>query len=232
MNLECPRCHKHQFKVRNFISSKSGGNDIPVSCPHCGALLTLDGRSATIINVITLMVFFGFLAVMIPLTGPRAPDGVEIAVLIAAVVLTGSTRFFAVGRFGKIAPYVVKRSEPYPRIRLVDVGSELASLRKQGDFFVLFTSDEEAYLSFIKKRDGITADLAFAIGKFEELEPRFREAVSRAGATAHPYKKRGMRGVEAKLGTDSESVAMKIRTIMQGTFGLNSDAEIPVMRQS
>lgn len=229
MDLTCPACHKHHFKLRNFWASRFGGQEIPVSCPHCGAMYSLDKKSGNIINLITFGAFFGYTGLAIWLLSPL-PDAEVIAMAVGGVVVLSVVRALAISRFGKMAPYEVERSEPFPRIKLSEVRAELERLKKNRDFFVLYAPDESAYLSFGLKRGVISADLAFAIGKYEELEPAFRGAVSKVGATAKPYHKRGMRGVEAELDADLDKAATKIQTIMREVFHLKADAEVPLMR--
>lgn len=229
MDLTCPACHKHRFATWNFLMSRFGGNEYPIICPQCGTVFSLDKKSGDIINLITLASLFAYIGLIFELFPPL--DGTEkIAMAIGGVAASGIVRLLAISRFGKMVPYEMKPSEPYPRIKLSDVRPELDRLKKNRDFFTLYTPDESAYLSFGIERGVISADLAFAIGKYEALEPAFRAAVEKVGAVANSYNKSSMRGVEAELGSDLDAVATKIQTIMREVFHLKADAEVPVMR--
>ena len=230
MDLNCPRCHKHRFTARNFLMSRMGGNEYPVICPHCGAMFSLDKKAGNIVNLVSFAAFFGYIGLMIALFSPITGWSELLMAIIGLAVLSG-VRAFAISRFGKMTPYEVKREHEYPKIKLSQVRGELDGLKKDKDFFVLFAPDESAYISFGLKHGVIVADLAFAIGKFEELEPAFRAAVGKVGAKAKAYKKRQMSGVEADLGSDLDAVATKSQTIMREVFHLGADAEVPVIRQ-
>ena len=187
-------------------------------------------KSENRINFVFGVTFFIYIGLIFGL-GPQIPvEWREFSMIVIGVVLIAGTRLLAVNRFAKIVSTKPRAERSYPRIRLADVKGELKLLNKDGDFFVLYAPDESAYLAFGLQKDVVVADLAFAIGKFRDLEPAFRAAVARAGATPRPYKKGGLRGVEASLGNDSLSVASKIRTIMQEMFSLKANAEVPLMK--
>jgi len=231
MELTCPGCHRHQFKSTNFLLSRSGGDAGLVYCPYCGGIYSLDKKSGNIINLITFSTFFGYIAFAIWLM-PTLQNAGVIAMAFGGVALASVVRVLAIGRLGKIARYKVKHSEPYPRIRLSDVKGELAQLNGSRKFIVLYAPDESAYLSFGLQKGSVFADLAFAVGKFEALEPIFRSAAMKIGAIAKPYHKRGMRGIEADLGSDREAAAHNVEVIMREMFNLKPDAEVAVMRDS
>ena len=230
MKFECPSCHKHRFQSWRFAFLGFSRRENPVYCPHCGVGLTLDVKSENRINLVFGAAFFTYIGLCFVMASQIPAEWREFSMIVIGVGLTAGTRLLAVNRFGKIVSIKPRTEQSYPRIRLADVKAEVELLKKDGGFFVLYAPDESAYLSFGLQKDVVVADLAFAIGKFKDLEPAFRAAVTRAGATSRSYQRRGLHGVEAPLGNDSLSVASKIRTIMQETFGLKADAEVPLMR--
>lgn len=232
MSLVCPQCHKHHFKVWGFLTSGFNRDDdinYPVVCPHCNARLKFANKSANVINLITLAALFGYLALAISLFHPQSTFAVVIMAVVGVAIGT-LARALAIARFGSITPYEIKDKHKYRHIRLDEVRSELDWLETSKSFFVLFTPDESKYLSFGLEGDIVLADLAFANGKLEELKPRFVSAVERAGAKSQQYYKRGMRGYEARLGSNVDEVSAKIQKIMRDMFHLKGNAEIPVMR--
>jgi len=230
MELVCPQCHKHRFGLWQFIFLGFNRQENPVYCPRCSAGFTLERKAENLINLVFGAAFFTYIGLCFAL-GPRLPvEWSKPALLLTGFSLVGVTRWLAVMRFGKIAPAKVEAREPYPRIRLSDVEEEVHRLKVDGDFFVLFATDEETYVSFGRSEGTFQADLAFPVEKFKHLEPAFRAAAAKAGVTAKSYHKHGLHGVEAELGGDPKTVASKVRTIVQGTFGVKSDAEVPLMR--
>ncbi len=190
----------------------------------------LERRAESLINLVFGAAFFTYMGLCFAL-GPRLPvEWSKPALVLAGVTLIGGTRWLAVMCFGKIVPAKLEAREPHPRIHLTDVEGEVRRLKADGEFFVLFAPDEETYVSFGRSEGTFQADLAFPVEKFKHLEPAFRAAAAKVGASAKPYHKHGLHGVEAELGTDPKAVASKVRTIAQGTFGVKSDAEIPLMR--
>lgn len=158
------------------------------------------------------------------------PLSVIVLIIVVAVLVQGLSAF-AVTRFGVMVPFKFKsKEERYPSIRFDQIREEVEWLQKSKTFFVLYSPDESSYLSFGYDKNGVKADLAFAVGKFRELEPNFTSAVKKFGGKPKPYRRRGMEGVEAELGSDLDVVADKIRKIIRETFDLRSDAKIPVMR--
>ena len=232
-DLHCPHCHKHQFTVWNAFWQGSGRSDLPLECPNCGKLSTLESKSATIANV-SMVATLLFVVFSLPsfFDSSRGNEAITVFVALTATVIV---RYFVIKRFGllKKIDYKTALADTRESLLLVDVGAELKRLNddKKANFTVLFEPKDDRYLSLYCRKGMIVIELAFLPENIEEkLGDKFKHAVMQAGAKIRAFDNNRVRGLEADLGTNLEAASGKVQKIFCNVFDLKPEAKIRIMR--
>lgn len=233
MDLTCPHCHKYTFKPWQLVTSRMGRREYPKICPKCGEMYILDKKQGNIINLISFVAFFGFIAICMPLMIGHHHDALKIPFAFAGVAVLYAVRIMAIQKYGKLESfkYVTDPEDEYPHIKLDQVAGELEWLKKAKTFVVLFGPDDSGYLSVYYRNEGYVIDLSFASAKLEKLKHKFTEALGNVGAKPRPFGGKRLTGIEADLGGDLSEASGKVQKIMRDVFHLAEGDEIGVMRE-
>ena len=233
MDLTCPNCHKYTFKPWQLVGSRMGGREYPKTCPKCGEMYILDKKQGNIINLISFVAFFGFMAICIPPMISRHLDALKLPFAFVAVAVLSGARIWAIRKYGKLESfkYVTDPEDEYPHIKLDQVAGELEWLKKAKTFVVLFGPDDSGYLSIYYRNQRYVVELAFASSKLGKLKQKFTEALGSVGAKPRPFGVKGLTGIEADLGGDLSEASGKVQKIMRDVFHLAEGDEIGVMRE-